>query len=187
MLARFIAILKEKKLYGLVVGVGAFLLLLLVERVFTIGVVLVPALVFFLSRYILKSKLKGTGQLLTNALAIQIAHYIIILLAAFQQPLTYLVDFFIIFWGTYWFYKKPSWKSSGLMIGYNVFRLFVFYLRGASQAISEQSITNIRSAAFAILLAVSSICLIYSAVRAVKKQQLTSVELANREDNPTTE
>ncbi len=169
MLAKITAVLKEKKIYEPVLGIGAFIIFMIVYKVFTLGLVLVPFLVFVVSRFLMKSRLKGAASSLINALAVQIAHYMIILMAALQRPFSHLIDIFVIFWGTYWFYKKTGWKSAGLMIAYNAYRLFFLYIWGVRQALVQNSVTNLRSAVFYALLAAISIILIVDAVLKSKK------------------
>lgn len=169
MLDKYIAILKAKKLYEVVLGIFAFLIFLLVNRIFTLPIIMLPFLVFIGSRLFLKTKLKAETLPLTNALAIQFTHYLMVLFAAFSQPLTHIIDIFIIFWGTNWFYKKPSWKSGGLMMGYNFYRLF-YYVLGFVNAYNQQNVPNMRSAGFIGIISLVAIYYIYAGVKEILNQ-----------------
>lgn len=170
MLNKIIAKLQEKKLYEIILAIVAFLSILLLEKIFNIGVSLLLTTVFIVARLILKRKLQETNPLMLNALNLQITHYSLILIVALQQPITFVIELMIIFWGIFRLYKKPSWISGGVMMVYNAIYL-VTYILGISQAIAINDITNLRKAVFGFVISGLSIMLILLAVKAVKRKK----------------
>lgn len=185
MLDEFIAILKEKKLYHVTRAICAFFIVLIVNQVFSIGIVLFPFLLFIGSRALLKRRLKGQASLLVNAIAIQFTHYFPVLLAAFAKPLPHLFDFFVIFWGTGLFIKNPGWKSGRLMIAYNAYRFFLFYIPGFVNAINTKNSLELRSALFMMTLSVLAAYMIYDGVKKTLNQPVPGEEqIAAEEEEP---
>lgn len=128
MLAKYIAILKAKKLYEVAMGLVLFVTFFIVNKIFTLPIFLLPFLVFMGCRILLKTRIKPENQPLLTAFALQFSHYLMILIAAFSNPFAKLIDIFVIFWGTNWLWKKPNWRSGGLMIVYNLYLIFNYVL-----------------------------------------------------------
>jgi len=177
MLDKYIAVLKEKRLYEVTMGLGLFIIFLIVNKLFTLPVFLLPFLVFVGFRIFLKTKVKAENQPLVNSFALQFAHYLMILIAAFRSPFTKIIDFFVIFWGSNWLWKKPSWRSGGLMIAYNLYLIFG-YILGLNRAIQQNNLNNIRYSSLFLLISLASIYFTISGIRAI--------QASSKEDNSGT-
>ncbi len=191
MLDRIVLKLKEKKLYELVLGIAAFLILLLLYTIFNYAVAMLLMFVFLSSRFVLKKRLKEATPIMLYALTIHITYNSLNLLGALLQSflIIFAVELLLFIAITAWFYKRPSWKSGGLMIAYNLVYL-INKIQGVSQALAERSIALpdqgvstdpnvvLRQGVFGIVISFILIVLIVLAVKAQKKQ-LETIEAEN--------
>ena len=177
MIDKYVAILKTKKLYEVTMGLLLFLTFFIINKIFTLPIFMLPLLVFMGSRLLLKTRVKSENQPLVTSFALQFSHYLMILIAAFSNPFAKLIDIFVVFWGTNWLWKKPSWRSGGLMMGYNFFLIFGYVL-GIMKAISAQNVTSIRYASLYLLVSLATIYYIYDGVKLIlANQQMASLNL----------
>lgn len=177
MIDKYVAILKTKKLYEVTLGLLLFLAFFIINKIFTLPIFMLPFLIFMGTRIFLKNRIKLENQPLVTAFALQFSQYVMILLAAFTNPFAKLIDVFIIFWGTNWLWKKPSWRSGSLMMGYNFFLIFGYVL-GMMKAITAQNVTSIRYASLYLLVSLATIYFIYDGVKLIlANQQMASLNL----------
>lgn len=184
MLDQVIAYLKAKRIYEIALGVVLFIAFFIINKTLTLPIFMLPFLVFMGCRIFLKAKVKNENQPLVTAFALQFSQYLMILLAAFQNPFAKLIDVFVIFWGTNALWKKPSWRSGGVMMAYNAYLIFG-YVMGIIKAIPANNLPNIRFAVLFIIVSAATIYFIYDGVKLIlANQQENNQVLTKQNDTP---
>jgi len=180
MLEKITAYLKAKKLYEVTLGLILFIAFFIINKIFTLPIFMLPFLVFMGCRIFLKTRVKAEHQPLVTAFALQFSQYLMILIAAFQNPFAKLIDIFVIFWGTNALWKKPTWRSGGIMIAYNVYLIYGYVL-GIIHSLAQNNITSVRYAALFTLVSAATIYFIYDGVKIILANQKEDSQIMAQE------